>query len=89
MKKLGYSSQFKKDLKRVRKSGRQVDQLPLILELLQHERPIPPNFKDHRIAGRYRDRRELHLSYDLLLLYKRTATEIVLERIGTHSDLFN
>ena len=40
------------------------------------------------IIGNYRGRRECHIEPDLLLIYKVSGTEIIFERTGSHSDLF-
>lgn len=86
---LGYTSQFKKDYKKVQKSGRVISQiLKEVIEILQHEKPLPRFYSDHKLLGNYKNRRELHLKPDLLLIYKIDKENIILERIGSHSDLF-
>lgn len=51
--------------------------------------PLPPDAKDHSLLGKYEDTREFHISGDLILIYFITETELVLIRIGTHSQLFD
>ena len=51
--------------------------------------PLPPEAKDHSLLGKYEDTREFHISGDLLIIYFTTETELVLIRIGTHSQLFD
>ena len=43
--------------------------LRTVLILLANDKPIPKRFKDHQLTGR--EFRELHISGDVLLLYKR------------------
>ncbi len=37
----------------------------------------------------FNGRRECHIEYDWLLIYKIEGTRIVFERTGTHADLFS
>ena len=45
--------------------------------------------RDHKLIGYYKGRRECHVESDWLLIYKATEQEIIFERTGTHSDLFD
>jgi len=49
---------------------------------------LPPESKDHVLKGGWSDFRECHLGGDMLLAYRQDGDEIVLARIGTHSELF-
>ena len=60
-----------------------------VIERLQAGRPLPATYRDHKLQGAYRDRRECHRAFDLLLLYKATGSEVILERIGSHAQLFD
>ncbi len=59
------------------------------LSLLLDEVSLPVEAKDHPLQGQYQDTREFHISGDLLLIYIATATELILIRIGSHSQLFD
>jgi len=61
----------------------------LYLSSLLQEKVLPSEAKDHPLIGQYQDTREFHISGDLLLIYFTTDTELILIRIGTHSQLFN
>ena len=61
----------------------------LYLSMLIKEESLPPEAKDHSLLGEYEDTREFHISGDLILIYLTTETELVLIRIGTHSQLFD
>jgi len=61
----------------------------LYLSMLIKEEILPPEAKDHSLLGKYEDTREFHISGDLILIYMATETELVLIRIGTHSQLFD
>ena len=59
------------------------------LAKLINQEELPPEAQDHPLIGNYSDTREFHISGDLLLIYLFTETELVLIRIGTHSQLFD
>lgn len=59
------------------------------LATLLNKEDLPPEARDHHLIGDYEDTREFHISGDLILIYFTTATELVLIRIGSHSQLFN
>ena len=89
MRKPGYTRQFERDVKRIRKRGKDLDKLKAILSALVAEKPLEPRHRDHLLRGKYRDRRECHIEPDWLLVYKLEGeTDIIFERTGTHSDLF-
>jgi len=83
-----YTKQFGKDLKRMLNRGKPKKKLKEILKKLINEEQLDARFKDHKLIGNLKDRRECHIEPDWLLIYKKTRGEIVFERTGTHSDLF-
>lgn len=56
--------------------------------MLINEEQLPQRFRDHKLIGNYKDRRECHIEPDWLLIYKITEIGITFERTGSHSDLF-
>ena len=83
-----YNRQFEKDLKKMIKRGKTADKIKQIIQRLVQEEPLEPRHRDHKLVGNYRGRRECHIEPDWLLIYKVAAEEIIFERTGTHSDLF-
>ncbi len=83
-----YAKQFAKDLKRMMNRGKSKKKIKEALKKLINEEQLDARYKDHRLVGNYKDRRECHIEPDWLLIYKKTRGEIVFERTGTHSDLF-
>ena len=84
-----YSSQFKKDFKKVRKLP--LPDLKIIFDLisiLEQGIALDAKYKDHELIGNWYSFRECHIKPDLLLIYKRNISELQLARIGSHSDLF-
>ena len=83
-----YTKQFGKDLKRMLNRGKLKKKVKEVLKKLINEEQLDARFKDHKLIGNLKDRRECHIEPDWLLIYKKTSGEIVFERTGTHSDLF-
>lgn len=88
MLKLVYTKQFAKDVKRMQKRGKPQDKLKVVIQQLVNEERLNPTYKDYKLIGNYKGRREYHIEPDWLLIYKITDDEIIFERTGTHSDLF-
>jgi mRNA interferase YafQ len=84
-----YSRQFERDLKKILKQGKKGDKIKAVMQRLVNEDPLEPKYKDHKLLGNYKGRRECHIEPDWLLIYKKTTEEIIFERTGTHADLFN
>ena len=82
------TKQFKKDVKRMRKRGKDLEKVKAVIELLVDEEPLPPKNRDHKLGGNWIGRRDCHIEPDWILIYKLTEDELLLERTGTHSDLF-
>ncbi|MBE9064496.1 type II toxin-antitoxin system YafQ family toxin [cf. Phormidesmis sp. LEGE 11477] len=83
-----YARQFEKDLKKMLKRGKTGESIRQVIQKLVQEEPLEPRHRDHKLLGNYKGRRECHIEPDWLLIYKTTAEEIIFERTGTHSDLF-
>ncbi len=82
------TKQFKKDVKRMRKRGKDLEKVKAVIDLLFAEEPLPPKNRDHKLGGNWIGRRDCHIEPDWILIYKLTEDELLLERTGTHSDLF-
>ncbi len=85
-----FSTQFKRDLKLIRKQGKDENKLKKVIELLANGEPLPQKYKDHNLTGNYADCRECHIEPDWLLIYEIIEDDLILylTRTGSHSDLF-
>jgi mRNA interferase YafQ len=83
-----YTRQFSKDLKKMEKRGKSLEKVKVIIKNLVNEESLNAKYKDHKLIGNFRGRRECHIEPDWLLIYKVADSEIIFERTGTHSDLF-
>ena len=80
---------FLKDLAKVKMSNQHYSKYITYLAKLINQEELPSEARDHPLVGNYSDTREFHISGDLLLIYFTTDIELVLIRIGTHSQLFD
>jgi mRNA interferase YafQ len=88
MKTIRRTSQFKRDVKRMQRQGRDLEKLKRVLEGLVKGEGLAPKYRDHILVGQYKGTRECHVEPDWLLIYELAESEIVLIRTGSHSDLF-
>jgi len=82
------TSQFKQDVKRMMKQGKDFATFKTIIGELIQERILDARYHDHPLIGQYRGTRECHIEPDWLLVYESTPSEVILIRTGTHTDLF-
>lgn len=85
-----FTNQFKKDLKLAKKQGKNIDKLYSVVENLANGEPLDAKFRDHELIGNYKGCRECHIEPDWLLVYEifDDVLVLMLNRTGTHSDLF-
>ena len=86
------TSLFKKEVKLMKKRGKDLDKLGVIIDWLATGENIPWTYRDHQLINNYRfiNCRELHIEPDWLLIYKYEDNDLILYlvRSGSHSDLF-
>jgi len=82
------SNSFKKDVKRMKKRGKDLSKLKAVTDILVTSAPLLARYGDHALTGNWIGWRDCHLEPDWLLLYKIAPDELTLGRTGTHSDLF-
>jgi mRNA interferase YafQ len=88
MKKPIFTRQFERDIRRMQKRGKDLQKMKTLIERLLSGTPLNPRRHDHGLIGPFKGRRECHIEPDWLLIYKSTGDEVVLERTGNHTDLF-
>lgn len=84
------TSAFRKDLKRLRKRGTNLNKLDFVLTKLLSGGVLEERYKDHALIGYYIGFRECHIEPDFLLIYCIDNNKLILTavRAGSHSDLF-
>jgi mRNA interferase YafQ len=88
MRSIRRDAQFKRDVKRLLKRGKDMNKLKEIIEDLVRVRELPRRTRDHALKGTLKDCRECHVEGDWLLIYRIEGSELSLVRTGSHSDLF-
>ncbi len=89
MKRLRYSTQYKKDFKKYRHQPQKLNKLLKVLRLLEREEKLPTELKPHKLLGQYKDCMECHIEGDFLLIWLDEKNDVIdILRIGTHSELF-
>lgn len=89
MKKLRPSTQYRKDLKRIRNNPQKAQALLELLRVLENELPIPTKYKPHTLISDYAGCLECHIQGDFLLIwFDHDTGDIDLVRLGSHSELF-
>lgn len=82
------TNQFKKDFKKALRQGKDVETLKAVMAKLASQDRLDAKYRDHRLTGEFKERRECHIEPDWLLIYKVDSDKIIFERTGSHSELF-
>jgi mRNA interferase YafQ len=88
LRQIHWTNQFKKDYKLAQKQGKDLDALREVVSILARGEQLPPKCRDHPLRGEWRRHRDCHIKADLVLIYRIDGDLLVLERFGTHSELF-
>ena len=85
-----FTNRFKRDIKLAQKQGKDMDKLFAVVETLAKGEALAPKYKDHELSGEYSGCRECHIEPDWLLIYEidHGLLILVLNRVGSHSELF-
>lgn len=84
------SKQYRRDIKRLVKSGYDRSKLEAVIDVLASGKTLDQRQRDHMLLGNKAGIRECHIAPDWLLLYQQYKTELILilVRTGTHAQLF-
>jgi len=84
------SAKFKKDAKRYQSDEKAKHIITTVISLLLTGKPLPAEYKEHKLIGDYVGYLECHGRPDLLLIYRRDTENKVIKlyRVGSHSHLF-
>lgn len=82
------SAQFRRDVKRVERRGKDLSKLREFLILLLEQSDLPAKYRDHPLKGDWYGFRDAHIEPDWLLIYRIQGGELQLARTGSHADLF-
>jgi len=84
------TTQFKKDLKRMKKRGYDVSLLRDVIHRLAMGEQLDPKYEDHPLHGKMAGQRGCHVLPDWVLVYKisKDMLFLYLVQTGTHSDVY-
>ena len=83
------SSKCRKDLKRARRRGLDMDAFFAVVEMLRRRETLPVRYRDHALTVDRAGVRDCHIRPDWVLIYQIRETELVLVLVETvsHADL--
>ncbi len=88
MKTVSQTRQFSRDIKQMRKRGKDLSKLREVVRLLAEGVSLPQRYHDHALIGPWIPSRDCHIEPDWILIYTSDKESLRLERTGTHNDLF-
>lgn len=83
------TSRYKKSLKKMLKRGKDIGKISSVVRMLAMGETLPPQYRDHALAGDLAGLRDCHVENDWVLLYmiQDNLLILTLADTGTHSDL--
>lgn len=90
--KIDFTSNFKKQYKKLKKQNKNLNQLYEIIEKLANGEKLEIKYKNHNLIKdkKYKNCKECHIEPDWLLIYQINDNELILLLLatGSHSELF-
>jgi len=85
-----YTKLFRKERRLMGKRGWDLDKLTAVLDMIINEQPLPSQYENHPLHGKWKGWLECHIQGDWVLIYKidDAARIVTFHRTGSHSDLF-
>ena len=93
MRTIDESKAYRRDFKRESR-GKHRDimkpfgELQIVVITLAEDKSLPLSYRDHALHNNWEGFRECHIRPDLLLVYAYVDDILILERLGTHSEIF-
>ena len=88
-----FTNEFKKDYKRIKKQGKNLDRLKYVVSKLANNEILEEKYKNHMLTDSkyYKNCGECHITPDWLLLYQYIDNKLILLLVstGSHSELFD
>lgn len=88
MKRIKLAHEFKRDMKKLKKRGKDLSKLDKVVQSLIKSKKLDSKYREHKLQGNYINKLECHLEPDWLLIYEIDDAYVTLYRTGSHSDLF-
>ena len=87
---LQVTPQFKRDVKRCKKEGRNLKDLWGVVEMLLRDGFVPESYNPHMLEREFAGYMECHIEDDWLLVWKQNDRKMTMlfTNTGTHDNLF-
>ena len=72
------TKRFRRDLRRLKKSGYDLQKLGRVINDLASGKVLDPKFRDHALKGKLQETRECHIGPDWLLHYSKDRNCLIL-----------
>ena len=84
------SRKFKKDQEKAKRQRKDFAQLIEVISLLLQDKPLPAKYRERPLSGEWKGYRDCHVENDWVLIYQidRQENTLLLQRLGSHSELF-
>lgn len=87
-----FTSDFKKNYKKIKKQGKDINKLRQVIEKLANKEKLAEKYQNHMLndSKKYKNCGECHIEPDWLLVYQYVDNELVLLLVttGSHSEIF-
>lgn len=84
------TKKFRKDIKRLRNSGRfNLEKLNVVMRMLERGETLPEKYRNHSLWGRFAGTFECHIELNWLLIYEKRddILTLYLFRTGSHNEI--
>ena len=78
--------QFRKDVRKLKKQGKDLQKLSVVMQMIEERKKLPPKHKNHHFLGAH-NIWDCHIEGDWILLYKLVENEVIFIRTGSHSEV--
>ena len=86
-----YSNKFKKNLKKIIKQGKDIEELLDVIDLLARKKDLDTKYRNHKLTNNkiFKNCYECHIEPDWLLVYQYVDNKLllVLVNTGSHSEV--
>lgn len=83
-----FTTQFRRDLNKQIKAGKDKEKIQKITRKLINNEKLEEKYRLHKLTGKLKDRWECHIEPDWVIIYVIKHEKIFFERTGSHSNLF-
>ena len=80
---LRFTNRIQRNIKLMKKRGKDLEKLKTVLNLLQQGIELPAKYKDHALTRNYIGCRECHIEPDWLLVYEIINEEFIILLLTT------